>query len=73
MNRQEKRKFYKDNTKRIKQLMSSKVLRSDRFSKMSEKELSLLKERKHEDKELQDFYNLQEKLTRELDYLLRKR
>jgi SOS response regulatory protein OraA/RecX len=73
MNRSQKRKYIQSNHKRIQQLMASSIVTTDKFDNISEEELNLLKERKHTNKELQDYFNKHDRLVRELDYLLRKR
>ena len=73
MNRTQRRQFYKDNSKRLQQLMSSKIVHTKAFDGMDEEEINLLKENKHTDKEKQELFNKQKKLVLELDYLLRKR
>ena len=73
MNRKQKRALFNKNGKRIRQLLNSKVVNSDRFKGMDKEEIKLLQEGKHSDRELQDFFNLQKKLVLELDQLLQRK
>ena len=73
MNRSQKRQFYKDNSKRIQQLMSSKIVNTKAFNDMDEEDINLLKDNKHTDKDKQELFNKQKRLVLELDYLLRKK
>ena len=73
MNRGQKRQFQKDNSKRIQQLMSSKIVNTKAFNDMDDEDINLLKDNKHTDKDKQELFNKQKRLVLELDYLLRKR